>query len=55
MGKMIRFNDEAHGTSSKPSNFLRTQLYMRSWFDKWPSPPATSSVGTGMKPAGKSQ
>jgi len=33
---MIRFNNEWHGTSSTPSNFLRTQLYMRSWFDKWP-------------------
>ena len=46
---MIRFNEEWHGTSSKPSNWMRTQLYMRSWFDKWPSPPATSSAGTGMK------
>jgi dipeptidyl aminopeptidase/acylaminoacyl peptidase len=32
---MIRFNDEWHGTSSKPSNYLRTQLYLRSWFEKW--------------------
>ena len=31
---MIRFNDEWHGTSSKPSNFLRTQLYLRSWFER---------------------
>jgi dipeptidyl aminopeptidase/acylaminoacyl peptidase len=31
---MVRFNDEWHGTSSKPSNFLRTQLYLRSWFEK---------------------
>jgi dipeptidyl aminopeptidase/acylaminoacyl peptidase len=31
---MIRFNEEWHGTSSKPSNFLRTQLYLRSWFEK---------------------
>jgi dipeptidyl aminopeptidase/acylaminoacyl peptidase len=29
---MLRFNDEWHGTSSKPSNFLRTQLYLRHWF-----------------------
>jgi dipeptidyl aminopeptidase/acylaminoacyl peptidase len=29
---MIRFQDEWHGTSSKPSNFLRTQLYLREWF-----------------------
>ena len=32
---MIRFNEEWHGTSSKPSNFLRTQLYLRSWFERW--------------------
>ncbi len=33
---MLRFNDEWHGTSSKPSNFLRSQLYLRSWFERWP-------------------
>jgi len=32
---MIRMNNEYHGTSSTPSNFLRTQLYLRSWFDKY--------------------
>lgn len=31
---MIRFNDEWHGTTSKPSNFLRTHLYLRHWFQK---------------------
>jgi dipeptidyl aminopeptidase/acylaminoacyl peptidase len=31
---MVRFNDEWHGTSSKPSNFIRTQLYLRDWFTK---------------------
>ena len=31
---MVRFNGEYHGTSSKPSNFLRTQLYMMSWYQK---------------------
>ncbi len=34
---MVRFQDEWHGTSSKPSNFLRTQLYLRKWFEKWGS------------------
>lgn len=34
---MVRFRDEWHGTSSKPSNFLRTQLYLRKWFEKWGS------------------
>jgi dipeptidyl aminopeptidase/acylaminoacyl peptidase len=32
---MIRMNNEYHGTSSTPSNFLRTQLYLRSWFDRY--------------------
>ncbi len=32
---MVRFNDEWHGTSSKPSNFIRTQLYLRDWFQKY--------------------
>ncbi len=30
---MVRFNGEWHGTSSLPSNFLRTQLYLRKWFE----------------------
>jgi dipeptidyl aminopeptidase/acylaminoacyl peptidase len=32
---MLRFNDEWHGTTSNPSNFMRTQLYLRYWFDKY--------------------
>jgi len=32
---MVRFNDEWHGTSSKPSNFLRTQAYLRYWFTRF--------------------
>ncbi len=32
---MVRFNEEYHGTTSKPSNFLRTQLYLRYWFEKY--------------------
>ena len=32
---MIRFQDEWHGTTSKPSNFMRTQLYLRKWFEQW--------------------
>src|SRR5262245_59339306 len=34
---LIRVNNEYHGTSSTPSNYLRTQLYLRSWFDKYSS------------------
>ena len=37
---MVRFKNEWHGTSSTPSNFLRTQLYLRSWFDKWKTAPS---------------
>src|SRR5262245_24097007 len=39
---MLRFNGEWHGTSSRPSNFIRTQLYLRYWFEKWMTkdPPA---------------
>ncbi len=31
---MVRFKNEWHGTSSTPSNFLRTQIYLREWFKK---------------------
>ena len=31
---MIRFNEEFHGTGSKPSNYVRTQLYLDYWFKK---------------------
>lgn len=41
---LLRFNNEFHGTSSTPSNFMRTQLYIRSWFDKYSSKPATKAA-----------
>jgi dipeptidyl aminopeptidase/acylaminoacyl peptidase len=43
---MLRMNDEWHGTTSKPSNFIRTQLYLRYWFDKYkrPAPGATTTA-----------
>lgn len=41
---MIRFNNEWHGTSSTPSNFLRTQAYLRSWFEKWTTPPSSPVI-----------
>jgi dipeptidyl aminopeptidase/acylaminoacyl peptidase len=40
---MIRFNEEWHGTSSKPSNFARTQLYLREWFQKHAKKGATAT------------
>ena len=36
--ELLRFSGEYHGTSSKPSNFIRTQLYMRSWYQKFTGP-----------------
>lgn len=33
---LVRFPDEGHGTyGARPSNFLRTQLYLRHWFGKY--------------------
>ncbi len=32
---LLRFEGEYHGTGSKPSNFMRTQLYMMSWYKRW--------------------
>lgn len=31
---LLRFQGEYHGTGSKPSNFMRTQLYMMSWYQQ---------------------
>ncbi len=33
--RLLQFNEEYHGTGSKPSNYIRTQLYMMSWFKQW--------------------
>ena len=33
--KLLEFAGEFHGTGSKPSNYIRTQLYMMSWFNKY--------------------
>ncbi|MCS7082119.1 MAG: S9 family peptidase [Bacteroidetes bacterium] len=40
---MIRFNDEFHGTGSRPSNWLRTQAYLHHWFQKWARKPQAPS------------
>ena len=37
---LLRFEGEFHGTGSKPSNFMRTQLYMMSWYNKWKRAPS---------------
>lgn len=32
---LLRFQGEYHGTGSRPTNFIRTQLYMLSWYQQW--------------------
>ena len=34
---LLRFEGEYHGTSSRPTNWMRTQLYMMSWYNQWPA------------------
>jgi dipeptidyl aminopeptidase/acylaminoacyl peptidase len=46
---MLRFNGEYHGTGSKPSNFMRTQLYMMSWFEKHRRGQAEPATGAGTR------
>jgi dipeptidyl aminopeptidase/acylaminoacyl peptidase len=33
--RLLRFQKEYHGTSSKPSNYMRTLLYMMDWYGRW--------------------
>jgi dipeptidyl aminopeptidase/acylaminoacyl peptidase len=47
---MLRFNGEYHGTSSKPSNFLRTQLYMLSWYQQHRLGSEAAASGSGEAP-----
>jgi dipeptidyl aminopeptidase/acylaminoacyl peptidase len=44
---LVRFNNEWHGTSSTPSNFLRTQLLLRHWFEKHRRSSSTSTSASG--------
>lgn len=32
---LLRFAGEYHGTASKPANWIRTQLYMMSWYNRY--------------------
>lgn len=45
---LLRFEGEYHGTGSKPSNWMRTQLYMMSWYNQWPAKATMAG-----QPAGK--
>ena len=37
--KLIYMRDEWHGTTSKPTNMLRTQMMLRKWFNEWDQKP----------------
>jgi len=41
---LLRFAGEYHGTGSKPSNWIRTQLYMMSWYRKYTRPLGATTV-----------
>jgi dipeptidyl aminopeptidase/acylaminoacyl peptidase len=45
--RLLQFEGEYHGTASKPSNFIRTQLYMMSWFKQWQRGPDGKAVSAG--------
>lgn len=34
---LLRFEGEYHGTGSRPTNWMRTQLYMMSWYNRFPA------------------
>ena len=36
--KLLRFENEWHATESVPSNWMRTMLYMQSWFKQYTKP-----------------
>jgi dipeptidyl aminopeptidase/acylaminoacyl peptidase len=42
--ELLRFDGEYHGTGSRPSNWVRTQLYMQSWYDRWQREPGGKVV-----------
>ncbi len=33
--RLLRFNDQYHGTGTRPSNYMRTLLYMMSWYNRY--------------------
>jgi len=45
---LLQFEGEFHGTGSKPSNFVRTQLYMMSWFKRYARAPDGKLVSTAI-------
>jgi len=43
---LLRFNNQYHGTGTRPSNFMRTQLYMMSWYQRWRRPAGAAAATT---------
>jgi dipeptidyl aminopeptidase/acylaminoacyl peptidase len=44
---LLRFEGEFHGTGGqKPTNFIRTQLYMMSWYKRYSSPSTSASTAS---------
>lgn len=41
---LLRFEGEYHGTGSKPSNWIRSQLYMMSWYKRYTRPLGSMSA-----------
>jgi dipeptidyl aminopeptidase/acylaminoacyl peptidase len=48
---LLRFEGEYHGTGSKPSNWMRSQLYMMSWYERWGGKPAGQEATTTPTPS----
>lgn len=44
--ELLRFQGEYHGTGSKPSNWMRTQLYMMSWYERYGNARAAAAGGS---------
>ena len=45
---LLRFEGEYHGTGGmKPTNFIRTQLYMMSWYKKYMTTTTTAAGKVG--------
>ena len=41
---LVRFPAESHTTRSIPTNFIRTQLYMLSWYKRYSRPAGTPAT-----------
>jgi len=53
--KLLQFEGEYHGTASKPSNFIRTQLYMMSWFKRYARTAGGKSTAQGSGEDGQNE